>query len=224
MSDRSRSLSLQALIAGRLRDGVTGEAPRTPVDLRLIDRADPDQPEVALARTLGADGTFAFFGDPEQAFTRFATEALALRLEASADRFAPTSLDLDVPATGGQPETVEVPMPPPAESPASPALFTAGLPADGLELTLQPLPVRLEGRVVVSNQPATGVGGAELDLGGGVTATADAEGRFAFADPLPLVETVDVEVSAAGFVSRELRHELAYDQPINRMLVLLRSA
>lgn len=229
MSARSRALATQALIAGRVRldgavlpAGIADGPVRAPLTVRLIDRGHADEPEVGLPVAVTRDGRFAFFGDPDTAFPRLATTPAALRVDVSAPHHEPTSVDVDLAAAPGQPAEVDVPVP--VDSPTSIRLYTGGgLPRADLDLVLSPRPVRLEGRVEVSNEPGVGVAAATLTLGVDV-ANSDAAGRFVFPDPLPLMHQAEITVTAPGFIERAVMHPIDYDQDVNRLVVLLRRA
>jgi hypothetical protein len=220
VSPRSRTLAIQSVISGSIRDGVTGGPPHAPVTVRLLDRDHPDQAPYPLAGLVTADARFSFHGDPDTALPRLAASPYRLRVEASARGYAPATVDVDIPATPGQPASQLVPVP--LDGPAPVRLFTGDLPVEDLELVLQPNQVRLEGRVVVSNDPNTAVPGATVRLAGHPDATTDPRGRFAFAAPLPRVASVDLTVSANGFDDKLLTHELDYRRPINSIVVVLK--
>jgi hypothetical protein len=222
---RSLILSRQALISGQIRDGRTGEAPGTAVAIGLLDRDVPERRH-GLVATVTRDARFAFHGDPETALRGIATQTFWLRLEATATGYRTATLNLEIGPAPGQPTRVEIPgleredvlEPAPVA-----ALFTGGgLPREGLRLVLDPEPVRLSGRVLSAAAPDQPIGGALVEIVGGGAATSDARGRFAFPDPLPLVATVDVRVTATGFQEHLFDHELAYGEPVNRISVSLR--
>lgn len=222
---RSRILSRQALIAGRVRDGRTGEAPGTAVAISLRDRDVAGRSHPLLA-TVTRDARFAFHGDPEVAFRGIASRPFRLQLEATAAGYRPATLDLDIGPAPGQPTAVEIPgllredviEPAPVAS-----LFTGGgLPREGLDLVLEPEPVRLAGQVRNAAAPNQPVAGASVAIVGGAAVSTDARGRFEFPDPLPLVTSVDLRVTATGFQEQVVDHELAYGAPVNRVSILLR--
>ena len=222
---RSLILSRQALISGQIRDGRTGEAPGTAVAISLVDRDLPERRHPLVA-TVTRDAHFAFHGDPDTALAGIALRQFRLRLEATAPGYRTAALDLEIGPAPGQPARVAIPgleREDVAQPPAVASLYTGGgLPREGLELVLDPEPVRLAGRVQSAAAPNQTVAGATVAIVGGPEVTSDARGRFAFPDPLPLVAAVDLRVTAAGFQEQVLDHELAYGQPVNRISVFLR--
>ena len=104
-------------------------------------------------------------------------------------------------------------------------LFTGGgLPRSGITLRLDRNAVHLRGRVLVSDDPTVGVGGAQLELNppSGPTITADPEGRFGFPDSLPVEASVTVRVNATRFETMTLTYEPDYTQPVNHLLIGLK--
>lgn len=220
---RSTALVQQTVIAGRVLDSLTGQAPAAPVLVRLIDR-DSGQ-EYPLASASQPDGAFAFFAQPETAFPRLASHTYRLRIEASAARYVTAAFDFVAGPAAGQPAAVSIAVPTPGIAPIPTRLFTGGgLPRVGISLSLNREPVRLAGRVVVSTEPATGVTGATVQqfppLGPSVVA--GAHGRFQFPDPLPVALAIPLRVSAFDHETTTLTFEPDYSQPINRITVLLK--
>jgi hypothetical protein len=217
---RSATLTLQALVTGSVSDGLTGGVPRGALTVRLIDRdTEEDYP---LAGRVLPDGTFAFYGAPETAFLGIAEQAYRLRLEASAPSYGPASFELDLGPAAGQPAPVTRAMP---SGDARVRLFTGGgLPRTEIRLTLDRNPVRLRGRVSVSDSPGEGVSGATVRLNppAGPSATTDADGYFTFPAPLPVALTVEIEVSAADFENAQLRFEPDYTRLLNFLVVNLK--
>jgi hypothetical protein len=219
MSPRSSMITLQSLVSGRVRDGLLGGAPRAPVTVRLLDRDTGD--EQPLRRRVLEDGTFTFYGTPEHEFPLVETTEYRLRVEASAERYASDSFDFEVGPAPGQPAlaTRDVPR----EGPAQVRLFTlAQFPRRGIDLTLDPVAVRLRGRVAVSDDPTTGVGSANVQIQGGPATAADTQGRFEFTDPLPVATSIDLEVSATGFDTAQIEFEPDFREPTNSVVVPLK--
>ena len=137
---RSATLSLQALISGRVEDSVTHTAPLTPVTVRLID-SDINEPYPLFQRIL-PNGQFVFYGKPETAFPRLATKPYNLRVEASAVNYqvaAPHNIHLT--ATSGQPALVSVLTPTPGLGGIPVRSFTGGgLPIENILFSLVALP------------------------------------------------------------------------------------
>lgn len=219
MSPRSSTITLQSLVSGRVRDGLLGGAPRAPVTVSLIDRDSGE--EQPLRRRVVEDGTFTFYGTPEREFPLVQTAKYRLRVEASAERYASDSFDFEVGPAPGQPAlaTRDVPL----DGPAPVRLFTlAQFPRRDIVLTLDPDAVRLRGRVVVSDDPATGVGGATVGIPGGPTTTADGQGRFEFPNPLPVAGSIDLEVTASNFDTTQIEFEPNFREPTNSVVVPLK--
>jgi len=219
MSPRSSTITLQSLVSGRVRDGLLGGAPRAPVAVRLLDRDSGD--EQPLRRRVLEDGTFTFYGTPEHEFPLVRTTEYRLRVEASAEHYAPDSFDFEVGPAPGQPALTarDVPL----DGPARVRLFTlAQFPRRDVVLTLDPAAVRLRGRVAVSDDPATGVAGAAVRIQGGPATAADGQGRFELPNPLPVATSVDLEVTAAGFDAAQIEIEPNFREPTNSVVVPLK--
>lgn len=220
---RSASLAQQAVVSGRVLDSLTGEAPRSPVTVRLIDRdSGADFP---LLGTTRADGSFAFFASPETAFPRLAVQTYHLQVEAGAERYIPATFDFDAGPVAGQPAAASIPVPTPGIDPMQVRLFTGGgLPQTGISLSLDRKAVRLAGRVVVSNDPAAGVASATVQQNppAGPSIVTGPDGAFEFAGFLPVVLSLQLRISAAGFETSTLSYEPDYTRPTNRVTVLLK--
>jgi hypothetical protein len=219
MSPRSTTIALQSLVSGRVEDSLLGGPPRAPVTVTLVDRDSGD--EQALRRRVLEDGSFTFYGVPEHEFPLVASTRYRLRVEARADRYAADSFDFEVGPAPGQPALAarDVPL----ESPARVRLFTlAQFPRREIVLRLDPDAVRLRGRVVVSDEPGTGVSGADVRIQGGAATVADGEGRFEFPNPLPVATTLDLEVTAQGYDDAQIEFEPNLREPINSALVPLK--
>jgi hypothetical protein len=220
---RSSTLARQALISGRVQDGLTGAAPLGRITVRLLDRDTGD--EYPLRGTVLADGHFAFHAAPEKAFPGLAERTYHLRVEASAPRYTADGFDFDVGPVADQPAEVVVPAPTPGIQDLRVKLFTAGgLPRTGISLTLDREGVRLEGRVVVSTDPTAGVANATVQQNppAGPSTTTGSEGFFAFVDPLPIVLSLQLRISAASFENTIMIYELDYTRPVNRVTILLK--
>jgi hypothetical protein len=220
---RSITLARQATISGRVQDGLTGAAPRAPVTVHLLDRDTGD--EYPMTGIVLADGSFAFHAAPERAFPQLAERTYHLRVEASAPRYTSDGFDFDVGPVANQPAEVVVPVPTPGIQDLNVRLFTAGgLPRTGISLTLDRESVRLEGRVVVSTDPNAGVANATVQQNppAGPSTTTGSEGFFAFANPLPIVLSLQLRTSAASFENTIMTYEPDYTRPINRVTIPLK--
>ena len=220
---RSVTLALQSLISGRVEDGLTNGVPYGALTVRLID-LDTGQDYPLPGRVL-PDGTFSFYGLPETAFPRLAEQTYHLRVEAGAPNYQPGTLDFDLGPVAGQPAPVARPVPIDGIPDINVPLFTAGgLPHAGITLVLDRNAVRLRGQVHVSDDPTQFVAGASLELNPPsiTTALAGGEGRFEFPDPLPVMESVTLQVMAPLFETANLTYEPDYSQPINDIQIGLK--
>lgn len=220
---RSASFAQQAVVSGWVLDSLTGEAPRSPMAVRLIDRdSGKDYP---LLGTTGPDGSFAFFASPETAFPRLAVQTYRLQVEAGAARYIPATFDFDAGPVAGQPAAVSIPVPTPGIANIEVRLFNGGgLPQADISLSLDREPVRLAGRVVVSNDPTVGVDSATVQQNPptGPSVVAGPDGAFEFAGFLPVVLSLQLRISAAGFETSTLTFEPDYTRPTNQVTVLLK--
>jgi hypothetical protein len=222
---RSATLGLQALVSGRVEDSLTHAAPLAAVTVRLID-LDSSQDYPLMQRAL-PDGVFVFYGKPETAFPLFATHTYHLRVEASASNYQTDFAEFDVGSTAGQPALVSFPVPTTGIGPIQAYSFTGGgLPVENILLSLSPNPVQLAGRVVISDEPAVGVDGANvrLDPPTGPSTTTDSAGYFEFAAPLGGVRSVAIRVTATGYQTKDLIYELDFLSPVNRLIIPLAQA
>ncbi len=220
---RSGTLARQAIISGNVQDGLTGAVPLGRITVRLLDRDTGD--EYPLRGTVLAYGHFAFHATPEKAFPGLAERTYHLRVEASAPRYTSDGFDFDIGPVADQPAEVVVPVPTPGIPDLNVRLFTAGgLPRTGISLTLDRESVRLEGRVVVSTDPDAGVANATVQQNppGGPSTTTGSEGFFAFVDPLPIVLSLQLRISAASFENTIMTYEVDYTRPVNRVTILLK--
>ena len=220
---RSTTLALQALVTGRVQDNLTESTPLGTPTVRLVDR-DTGENYPLSGRVLSG-GAFAFYGRPETAFPRLAEQTYHLRVEAEAANYQPDAFEFDLGPVANQPALVTRPLPINSITDMQVRLFTGGgLPRTGITLNLERTAVRLRGRVLVSDDPTTGVDGARLRLNppSGPRITAGAEGRFEFPDPLPVVLSVNIRVRAPSFERITLTYEPDYTRPINFLLVSLK--
>jgi hypothetical protein len=219
MSPRSSTIVLQSLVSGSVRDGLLGGPPRAPFTVRMLDRISGE--EQPLSRRVLEDGTFTFYGTPERELPLVHSRRYRLRVEASAPRYAADSFDFDVGPAPAQPTLAarDVPL----DGPAHVRLFTLPqFPRRGIVLTLEPEAVRLRGRVVVSDDPGTGVAGASVRIQGGPVTTADAEGRFEFPNPLPVATLIDLQVTATNFDAAQIEFEPNFSEATNSIVVPLK--
>ncbi len=229
-SRRSATLTLQTLVAGRVLDSLTGGAPTAPARLRLLDLDEAAEHPLDLRQH--ADGGFAFYGHPERAFPLFGERDYRLQVEVTADGYeASASAEIVVGSAADQPAAAVRALPTEGIEDLALRLFSGGgLPRADLEIALDRTLVRLAGRVVELEDPSQGVDGATVRVTTGeepatvtTSVVADAEGRFAFADPLPRVATASLEVEAGGFVTWEdADWELDYSRPVNELRIELR--
>jgi hypothetical protein len=155
-------LTRQALITGRVEDGLSGRPPLQPpvVGLYRQDAAGRLGPAFPLSARVLADGQFVFSGDPARAFPDLADdEVLDLRLvvrctgyqeQAIAISISPDLLAIvtDTRFIGGQLVTIE--------------RFNAPLIEQVVQVS--PLPVHLAGRVVEAEDPTAPIAGAQVRL------------------------------------------------------------
>ena len=220
---RSTTLASQAIISGRVEDGLTGAAPLGQTTVLLLDRDTGI--EYPMRRTVLADGSFAFYAAPKKAFPQLVSRTYHLRVQATAPRYTSDGFDFDVGPVPDQPAVVIVPAPTPGIQDLPVRLFTAGgLPRTGISLSLDRVGVRLEGRVVVSTNPGVGVANATVQQNppAGPSTTTGSEGSFAFVDPLPIVLSLQLRVSAASFENVTLTCEPDYTRPVNRVTIPLK--
>jgi hypothetical protein len=218
-------LSQQVLITGRVTDDISGRPPRLSLSLTLVYRATPER-VFPLDLRVTPDGQFAYFGNPRTTLPELTGgQSLALRLLASAPGYQTTSLDLTLSAadlTLGT-ETLGEPIRQHVGRDLEVELRTQ-LPISR-NLTLQPEPVHLAGRIVQRNDPSLPVEGAEVR----VTApqargpvTSAASGFYTLQD-LPLVAEVEVRVTAAGFTTVDETITLDYAVALNQRSFALES-
>jgi hypothetical protein len=216
---RSSTLVTQALISGVVRDRLTGGPPRMPVDVRLTDRdAGEDFP---LQKRVFEDGRFAFYGQPEQAFPLLAQETYQLRLLASASNYGSATLDIDIGPEPDQPALVSVTVEHDGIEDMQVRLFTGvGLPQRELVLEIDRTPVEITGRIHESQEHAEPVPGALVSVAD-ISAESDTDGRFHLPNPLPVVQSVEVQVTADGFEPAVFDYEPDYTRPVNFLQIAL---
>jgi hypothetical protein len=211
----SSVLGRHALVAGQVRDALTGGAPvRTPT-LTLTCRL-PGAAEFvtfpAPVRLL--DGSsYVCNGEPAQAFAALSgTDVLECRLRVAAPRYAPAQHDFAI--TAADRERLDLPV------------IVHGLPVTmgswprlpvTVDVALQPLPVALSGFLIEDSDPDSPVAGARVRITAPEArgpVTTDARGHFRI-DELPVATTVTVsiELDARSLVRDVVVHPT---EPINR--------
>jgi hypothetical protein len=216
---RSSTLATQALISGVVRDSLTGGPPRRPVDVQLIDRNTGD--DFPLRKRVFDDGRFAFHGQPERAFPLLAQETYELRLLAGASSYGTATLDIDIGPVPDQPALISVPVEHAGIEDMQVRLFTGdGLPRRELVLEIDRMPVDLMGRVHEASEHSEPVTGAMVSVGE-ISAETDADGRFRLPDPLPVVQSVEVQVTADGFEPAVFDYEPDYTRTVNFLQIAL---
>lgn len=215
----------QALIAGRVIDGLSGGPTLYPFTVELRYQTSAGQPPRSYPLTPRIDphGLFVFPGAPTTAFPRLSPgEILDLRLAVSAPRYQGqevnfTLTDTDLTLTA---QTLD----------AGALTATASvLDAPLVEQTfaLLPEPVHLGGRVVSADDPEQPVPNAEVRITAPEArgpVTTDVDGFFTLQN-LPVAEEVTVQVSAPpSFVQRVTTVHLDYRQPVNRIAIALEPA
>lgn len=222
---RSATLGLQALISGRVRDGLTEAAPLARAVVRLVDR-DTDE-AYPLPVQVSPNGAFAFHGKPQNAFPALVERAYRLRIEASAPHYRPRAIDLDVGPAAAQPTTVNRASRVAGIPDMRLRLFGGGgLPRTELQLDLERYPVLLRGRVHASDDPSVGISGARVwcRRPAGPTTGTDAQGRFVHPRLLPVALEVHLRVSASGFEPLIIVYQPDYTRPVNTLSIGLKRA
>lgn len=217
---RSATLVLQALLVGRVTDGLQPERPPLAApEVRLLDR--DTGAAYGLPGTVKPGGAYAFYGLPDTAFPELATRSYRLRVEASAPGYHQHGVDVDVGPVADQPQRVTRAAAHGSLPPMAVTLFTGTLPLR-VDLTLERRAVRLSGRVVEAAAPARGVGGATLTIAAhGLVAHSDARGAFAFAQALPLALSLEIHVAATEYQDATLTFEPDYGQLENSLVIAL---
>ncbi|MGK6353931.1 carboxypeptidase-like regulatory domain-containing protein [Sphingomonas sp. DT-207] len=203
--------TVQVLLGGRLSNTVTGRGVDAPT-LTLSFDPDGSGNFVALPARLGrrADGWFAWYLAPEQMPGASGPDA-ALRIEASAAGHSaalatlaidPADLALvtETRTLGGRPATLK---------------RIQGAPFR-LDVTVDPLPVALEGHVHAEGDPEQPVDGATVEVVAppGATTATDAAGDFRIA-VLPVAEEITLRITHGGDTAdRIFRPD--FSQRINR--------
>ncbi|QDG52253.1 hypothetical protein FIV42_16355 [Persicimonas caeni] len=214
---RSTTLVSQALISGRVVDAIDAGAPRSEVDVRLVDRDSGES--YPLDVNVRSDGVFAFFGDPVSAFEDIG-RAYRLRLEASADGYLDGAVDLsDFSIPSDQPAQADFASSFDAVADATYRRFSDTLPIEGQLIELEREPVRLS-LLVLDAADNSALAGASVTLDG-VTQQTDAGGEVVF-DPLPSQKTVTIDVSATGYDDARIEHLIDYEAAENRRRIALR--
>lgn len=209
-----RFFAQQALIVGRVRDGLTEMPTLQPPMVTLYYQAAAGQPlpRYPLQPRLQADGSFVLAGDPTRAFPPLTgVQTLDLRLVVEAAGYQAASEEFSLSAADVTPQP----------QPRTIAGQTVMLPLLAAPLfehnfDLLPRPMSLSGRVVDADNPNQAVDGAEVRI----TAPAprgpvfsNANGFFNLPD-LPVAPQVTVRITKAGFVVLEIPITLDYRQPV----------
>jgi hypothetical protein len=215
-----RILTQQALITGRVTDGITGRAPLLPPGVELLARLTGGTTRrFPLIFRVYPDGTFVAAGDPGRAFPRLpAGASLDLRLNAHAAGYQLATFDFSLVAAQLTPtDQARV---------IDGRNVTVGLLAAPLiehDFALMPLPVSLAGRVVEADAPETPVAAAQAAIsapaprGPALTST---DGFFHLAD-LPVAAEVTVRIAKAGFNTLDRVISLDFGQPVNHQTFAL---
>lgn len=209
-----RYFAQQALIVGRIRDGLSEQPTLQPPAVALYYQAPPGQPlpRFPLQPRLLADGSFVFTGDPTRTFPPLSGgQTLDLRLVAEAAGYQEVSEDFSLSAADVTPQ-------PQPRTIAGQVVMIPLLAAPLFEhdFDLLPLPMSLSGRVVDADNPNQFVAGAEVritapELRGPVFSNAN--GFFNLPD-LPVARVVTVRIEKVGFAVLEAPITLDYRQPV----------
>lgn len=216
------AIAHQALIVGRVTDGLTNRPTLRPPAVELTYQTPPGQParSYPLDVRLDSSGVFAFAGMPGTAFPRLSPGGtLDLRLTVSAPRYQTQNIDFTLADTdlAFVARTLDVD----GES-LSASVLDAPLREENVALL--PEPVHLGGRVVNADDPETPVANAQItitapEVRGPVSTNAD--GFFTLQD-LPVAQEVTVHVSGLpGFEEIVTIVHLDYRQPVNRVTFAL---
>lgn len=209
-----RYFAQQALIVGRIRDGLTEQPTVQRPAVALFYQAPPGQPlpRFPLQPRLLADGSFVFTGDPTRAFPPLSGgQTLDLCLVAEAAGYQEVSEDFSLSAADVTPQ-------PQPRTIAGQVVMIPLLAAPLFEhnFDLLPLPMSLSGRVVDADNPNQFVAGAEVritapELRGPVFSNAN--GFFNLPD-LPVARVVTLRIEKVGFAVLEAPITLDYRQPV----------
>lgn len=201
------TVTLQALVSGRITDALTGGAPRSLPAVGFVHDGDARPVEGAAVR-VRADGLYAVFGDPLRLPSG---QALALRLNVSAEGYTTTSLGVALSAADTALVLRVFPLR--GEDTAAPVLAA---PARDADLALSPLPVFLGGRVSRA-EDGTALAGAEIRIIAPAAVgpvASDADGFFTLG-PAPVAETVTLRIAAAGRDPLTAEVRLDFRNPVN---------
>jgi hypothetical protein len=215
----------QALITGRVTDGLTGGPTHYPFTIELRYQTAVGQPQRSYPLTPRTEpsGLFVFPGVPTTAFPRLSPgETLELRLAVSAPRYQGQEVDITL-------TDADLTL---ADQTLDAGGFTATasvLDAPLVEQTfaLLPEPVHLGGRVVSADDPEQPIPNAEVRITAPEARgpiTTDVNGFFTLQN-LPVAQEVTVQVSAPpDFVQRVTTLRLDYRQPVNHVAITLEPA
>ena len=215
----------QALIVGRVTDGLTGRPTLYPFTVELRYQTGVGQPlrSYPLTPRTEPSGVFVFPGAPTTAFPQLSPgETLDLRLVVSAARYQGQEVDITL-------SNADLALTDQTLNAGALTAIASVLDAPLVEQTfaLLPEPVHLGGRIVSADDPEQPVPNAEVritapDARGPVTTNVD--GFFTLQN-LPVAEEVTVQVSAPpNFVQRVTTVHLNYRQPVNHVAIALEPA
>lgn len=212
----------QALIVGRVSDGLTGRQTVSPIEVELRYWTGTGLPprRFPLTPRIDPSGLFVFPGLPARAFPRLLPgETLELRLTVSALRYQ--SQEIDITLTDADLGLTDYTL--------SAGVLTAtasvlNAPVVEQIFELFPEPVGLGGRVVSVEDPEQPIPGAEIRVTAPEArgpATADADGFFTLHD-MPITEEVTVRVAASpDYANHVTTLRLDYRQPVNSVTLAL---
>lgn len=216
------AIAHQALIVGRVTDGLTNRPTLRPPAVELTYQTLAGQPprSYPLNVRLDSSGVFAFAGMPGTAFPRLSPGGtLDLRLTISAPRYQTRTIDFTLSGTDLAliDRTLDV----------DGELLSASVldaPLREENVALLPEPVHLGGRVVSADDPETPVAGAHITVTAPETrgpVSTDTDGFFTLHD-MPVAQEVTVEVSGLpSFEQIVTTVHLDYRQPVNHVTFAL---
>jgi hypothetical protein len=216
-------LSEQALFTGKVRDALADLPLGTPFQVQLLFAISPStdfQPYPLKARILPG-GLFVIPGDPQRAFPEMEGGAsLDLRIQVSAQGYQDAAVDITLPAAALSAAAVVIP---------AGDLIGQGkrlsAPLHAATVSLQPLPVALNGRVTRAVDPETGLAGASVSITspqarGPVTSNPDG---FFFLPNLPVAESVNVQIQHPDIgAAKNFPFFINHRQPINQQTFVIR--